>query len=84
MSSSRRDSRMRRSNASLRQLDAPHCIAHRAFPAEVSSHPGWLEPGAVASQRVALEAEAAATAVRSRNLPVGCSSSRKGEASEQT
>ena len=46
-----------------RRLEAPQCIAHRAFPAEVSVHPGWLEPGAVARQGAALEAEAEATAV---------------------
>lgn len=43
----------------LRRLNAPACLRHESFPAEIQAHPGWMDAEGMLSRRTDLESEAA-------------------------
>jgi hypothetical protein len=48
----------------LRRLRAPQCIAHETFPADMTTHPGWIDNRVIARDRATYEAETTSAAER--------------------
>jgi mannosyltransferase len=48
----------------LRRLEAPGCLARETFPADVRSHPGWIDTARIAAESEQLARQAAERATR--------------------